>query len=102
MDKKFAKTIRNRLSDLREADEAYARAEGHRGRCRHQQAAKQAEHAADLYRGCGLGVLAKKAYAAAADAYAHVEDVESSDRCGRHAKALPIYWDESHHDAKWG
>ena len=78
MDKKFAKTIRNRLADLREADEAYARAEGHRGRCRHQQAAKQAEHAADLYRGCGLGVLA------------HVEDGDSSDRCGRHAKALPI------------
>jgi predicted RNA polymerase sigma factor len=38
----------------------------------------------------------------AAAAYEHVEEAESSERCALHVKALPIYWDETHHDAKWG
>jgi len=102
MDKSFAKVIRSRLAHLCEADEAYARAETHRMRKRHQQAAKQYEQSADLYRSCGLGLLAKAGYAAANAAYEHVEDADGSERCALRSKSLPTYWDESYHDAKWG
>ena len=102
MDKGLAKTIQVRLPHLREADEAYARAEEHRGKARHHQAAKRYEHAADLYRSCGLGLFSKRVYAAAAAAYEHVEDADGSERCALRAKSLPVYWDESYHDAKWG
>jgi hypothetical protein len=102
MDKRFAETIRGRLAHLREAEEAYAKAKEHRGRKRHKQAAKQYERAADLYRSIGLGLLAKTAFAAAAESYEHVEDMDGRKRCGLRAKSLPVYWDESYHDAKWG
>jgi hypothetical protein len=102
MDKRFAKTIRSRLADLREADEAYRKAQDHIAKARHQQAAKWLEHAANLYRGCGLGLVAKKAYAAAAESYEHVENADGCERCSLRAKSLPVYWDESYHDAKWG
>ena len=102
MNPKTQRLVRLRPTRLREADEALAAAEEHRGHARHFQAAKQYHHAAELYCLCGLGLLARRAYAAAAAAYEHVEEVESSERCALHVKALPIYWDETHHDAKWG
>lgn len=96
MDKAFVRKVRGRPAHIREADEAYARAEEHRGKARHKQAAKEYEHAADRYRLGGLGLLARRAYAAAAGAYQHVEDRDASQRCTLRAKSLPVYWDESH------
>ena len=96
MDKAFVRKVRGRPAHLREADEAYARAEEHRGKARHKQAAKEYEHAADRYRLGGLGLLARRGYVAAAGAYQHVEDSDASQRCTLRAKSLPVYWDESY------
>lgn len=81
-------TVRSRSTRLREADGAYDRAEKHRGRARHLQAAKQYEHAAELYHLASLGLLAKRAYAIAAAAYEHVEDADGSHRCFSSLPAL--------------
>lgn len=102
MDKILRQAIRARKTQIREADKSYALAEEHRGKSRHQQAAKQYEQAANLYRICGLGLLAKNAYVSAAVAYEHIENENGTERCGMRARAVPVYWDESHHDVKWG
>ena len=97
----FPELFRSRQQRIQAADTAVAEARGavEQSKTRDQQrqirnAARKSERAAKLYQEAGLGLLAKKQYAAAARFYSLCQDRERTKLNQDRWSAVSTYWED--------